>query len=125
MCKGGVSSPYGGAKIDVQNVYSHDNISYGIYADSDSTHPLVYARISNCLLKNNGKVDLYVADGTVIDYNNIYDTSIINETATLINPEPHVEYAKKTDLSNMLSFDKDGNLVITINGVTKKFSPIG
>ncbi len=81
--KGGVSSPYGGAKIDVQNVYSHDNLKYGLYADSDNTHPNVYARISNCVFKNNGVSDIYVADGTVVDWNNIYDTINVKDTATL------------------------------------------
>ena len=80
--KGGISSPYGGAKIDIYNAYSHDNTKYGLYADSDSTHPSIYARVSNCVFKNNGTSDIYVADGTVISWHNVYDTINVKETAT-------------------------------------------
>lgn len=80
--KGGISSPYGGAKIDVHNVYSHDNTRYGLYADSDATHPLIYARVSNSVFVNNGTSDIYVADGTVLSWNNKYDTIDVKSTAT-------------------------------------------
>ncbi len=33
------------------------------------------------------------------------------------------EYITKKELNSMFSFDKDGNLNVTINGVTKKFIP--
>lgn len=83
--KGGISSPYGGAKIDIYNAYSHNNTKYGLYADSDSTHPSIYARVSNCVFKNNGTSDIYVADGTVIGWHNVYDTINVKETATYTN----------------------------------------
>lgn len=80
--KGGVSSPYGGAKIDVMGVYSHDNTRYGLYADSDSTHPLIYGRICNCVFKGNGTADIYIADGTIIGWGNAYDTKSVQDTGT-------------------------------------------
>lgn len=80
--KGGISSPYGGAKIDVQGAYCHDNTRYGLYADSDSSHPNIYARVSDCLFVDNVQADVYVADGTVISWNTLYKTKSIQETAT-------------------------------------------
>ena len=34
------------------------------------------------------------------------------------------KFATKTDINSLLSFDENGNLVVTINGVIKKFAPI-
>ena len=80
--KGGVSSPYGGAKIDIQNVYIHDNTQYGIYSMSWDEMPKSAGRISNCVIKNNGIYDI-IADYTdLIGWNNIYDTKDIGTEAT-------------------------------------------
>jgi len=82
--KGGVSTPYGGAKIDIHGVYSHDNTRYGLYCDSDSNHADIYARVEGCVFVDNGTADIYAADGTVIAWNNIYNTKSIQPTATFV-----------------------------------------
>lgn len=71
--KGGVASPTYDAKTNVYNVYSHDN-AYGLFADGNTDHPNHYGLVSNCLLINNATYDIYVWRGTVIGWNNIYET---------------------------------------------------
>ena len=73
--KGGVASPTHGAKVDVRNVYCHDNNYAGIYADSDHRFEdrgnLIF---SNCVCKNN-LYDIIIGDDyNVIAINCVYDT---------------------------------------------------
>lgn len=70
--KGGVASPTYGAYIDIHNVYSHDN-EYGLFAEGQS-NKLINCRVSGCAFKNNTLYDLYANYGTVVGWNNIYDT---------------------------------------------------
>lgn len=70
--KGGVASPTYGAHIDIHNVYSHDN-EYGLFAEGQS-NKLINCRVSGCAFKNNTLYDLYANYGTVVGWNNIYDT---------------------------------------------------
>ena len=62
-----------------------------------------------------------------------YLTSVPSEyiTETELNNKKYLtqhqnisHLASKTDISNMFSFDSNGYLVVTINGVTKKFVPV-
>ena len=73
--KGGVASPTHGAKVDVRNVYCHDNNYAGIYADSDHVFADRGKTIfSNCVCKDN-RYDVIVGDEySVIAINCIYDT---------------------------------------------------
>jgi hypothetical protein len=50
--KGGVSSPCYGARVDIYNVYSHDN-GYGIYAWSNGQSDGRNFKIWNCVCNNN------------------------------------------------------------------------
>ena len=73
--KGGIASPTHGAKINISNVYCHNN-SVGIYADNDSA---VTDRgniiMSNCVCVNNTSYDMQVGDYyKVIAINCVYST---------------------------------------------------
>lgn len=76
--KGGVASPTHGAKVDIRNVYSHDN-GFGIYAQTDhnvqTLRPAI--NIANCVCKNNRTKDISVENTyyTANVWNCIYDTS--------------------------------------------------
>lgn len=78
--KGGVASPTHGAYIDVQSVYSHNN-AFGLYASNDSTRT-VKGRISNCVFKDNSNKDIYINDGSMVGWNNIYDTKSVSAGST-------------------------------------------
>lgn len=80
--KGGISSPYGGSKIDIENVYIHDCTQYGIYSMSTSEMLKSAGRISNCVIKNNGTYDIIASYTDLIGWNNIYDTKSIGTQAT-------------------------------------------
>ena len=72
--KGGIASPTHGAKVNISNVYCHNN-PVGIYADNDSA---VTDRgniiMSNCVCMNNTK-DMIIGDYyKVIAINCVYDT---------------------------------------------------
>lgn len=73
--KGGVASPTHGAKVDVRNVYCHDNGYAGIYADSDHVFADRGKTIfSNCVCKDN-LYDMVIGDDySVIAINCVYDT---------------------------------------------------
>lgn len=73
--KGGVATPTHGAKINISNVYCHDN-NVGIYAGNDSA---ITDRgniiLSNCVCKNNYNKDMIISDYyKLIAINCIYDT---------------------------------------------------
>lgn len=73
--KGGIASPTHGAKVNVSNVYCHNN-SVGIYADNDSA---VTDRgniiLSNCVCVNNSSYDMRIGDYyDVIAINCVYST---------------------------------------------------
>jgi hypothetical protein len=73
--KGGIASPTHGAKVNVSNVYCHNN-SVGIYADNDSA---VTDRgniiMSNCVCVNNASYDMRIGDYyKVIAINCVYST---------------------------------------------------
>lgn len=88
--KGGVASPTYGAKVDIHNVYCHDN-EYGIYAvtDSDNLQSKII-NISNCIIENNDvglRADYY----TIYSYSNVFknnNTEISNTGSTIITTEP-------------------------------------
>lgn len=81
--KGGVSSPYSGAKIDVQGVYIHNNTQYGVYAGSPGGGVrTVNFKLSNCVIKNNTSYDIALFNIDCIGWNNIYDTKTLLNTAT-------------------------------------------
>ena len=80
--KGGVSSPYGGAKIDIYNAYIHDCTQYGIYSMSSSEMLKSAGRISNCVIKNNGTYDIIATYTDLIGWNNIYDSKSVGTQAT-------------------------------------------
>lgn len=82
--KAGVASPYYDARVDVINVYSHDNL-YGIYSAGDETedHTIIRkptGRFTGCALKNNSTADLYVSRGTYTAWGNLYDTKSVNNS---------------------------------------------
>ena len=81
--KGGVASPTHGAKINVSNVYCHDN-QIGIYASNDNA---VTDRgniiFSNCVCKDNTYRDMFVGSYyNVIAINCVYDTISGSEYVT-------------------------------------------
>lgn len=81
--KGGVASPTYGAYIDVTGVYSHNN-TFGIYSVSeDTSRRITKANISNCVLQNNGNVDLYLRRANAVMWNTIYSTKTVDEDSTL------------------------------------------
>jgi hypothetical protein len=72
--KGGVASPTHGAKIDVTNVYSHDN-NYGLYAENSTDATLAKtSNISNCVFKDNNVYDIATMNNTLNIWNCVYDT---------------------------------------------------
>lgn len=81
--KGGVSSPCYGAKIDIVNVYCHDN-RFGVYLDASTGDRLTESNISNSIFKNNS-VDLYNAHGKMNIWNVKYTTSYISQDAIFNN----------------------------------------
>lgn len=73
--KGGIATPTHGAKVNISNVYCHDN-NVGIYAGNDNAVTdrgnLIF---SNCVCKNNDNKDMIISDYyKVIAINCIYDT---------------------------------------------------
>jgi hypothetical protein len=80
--KGGVASPTHGAKIDVQNVYSHDN-AYGLYAHSDIAQACK-GRLTNCLFKNNKKYDISLKNAVITGWSNIFITKEVDENSTFV-----------------------------------------
>ncbi|HAE23990.1 MAG TPA: hypothetical protein DCG33_01490, partial [Prevotellaceae bacterium] len=85
--KGGIISIYGGALVNVYNAYVHDNARWGIYSGfTDTTLPTSRGIISGCVVKDNTEYDLVVENGSVIGWNNIYDTkSVVDSTFTEFN----------------------------------------
>ena len=77
--KGGVASPTHGAKIDVTNVYSHDN-NYGLYAENGTASLAKISNISNCVFKDNAVFDISSKNNTLNIWNCVYDT--INHSST-------------------------------------------
>ena len=73
--KGGIASPTHGAKINVSNVYCHNNYA-GIYADNnDAVTDRGNIILSNCVCKNNSAYDVIVGDYyNAIAINCVYDT---------------------------------------------------
>ena len=55
--KGGVASPCYGSKVDLFDLYSHDN-AYGIYSFSDSADTANNYRVWNCVVTNNSEYGL-------------------------------------------------------------------
>ena len=80
--KGGVSTPTHGAKVNVSNIYSHNNV-YGLYiVDTTTTANRGNIIISNCVCKNNTGKDIAIVKYDVIGINCIYDTKEVNENAS-------------------------------------------
>lgn len=72
--KGGVATPTHGATVDVLGVYSHDNTRYGLYVASDTGIMPSRSMVSGCAFVDNGTADIYVANATVVGWNNRYGT---------------------------------------------------
>lgn len=70
--KGGVASPTHGAKVNIKNVYSHDN-NNGIYAGNNRADLAKTVLVSGCVLKGNA-LDIYVSNNTLKVWNCIFDT---------------------------------------------------
>jgi hypothetical protein len=80
--KGGVSSPTYGSKIDVQDVYSHDN-AFGLYAVSQADKAMSKARVSGCIFKSNTNKDIKIDYADVTAWHILYDTKLVtNGTLT-------------------------------------------
>lgn len=71
--KAGIATPTHGAKVNVQNVYTHDSL-YGIYAGNDTASLAKSFNITNCVCLNNTTKDIYVSNNTANIWNCIYDT---------------------------------------------------
>jgi len=67
--KGGVASPCYGARVDIRNVYSHDN-GYGIYAFASGQSDARSFRVWNCVLVNNSNYGIAVKYNTPYIYGN-------------------------------------------------------
>lgn len=84
--KGGVATPTHGAKVNVKNVYSHDNLC-GLYADNDNAvtdrgNILVF----NSVFKNNREYDIH--NGSyyqIVAVNCVYDTVRMPSKITAFN----------------------------------------
>ena len=100
--KAGVASPYYDARVDVINVYSHDNL-YGIYSagdDKDGVIRIPAGRLTGCALKNNATKDVYLSRGTYTAWGNLYDTLQTAQGATL------------TEIDIAATDDGNGNITI-------------
>ena len=85
--KAGIASPYGGAIVNINGAYVHDNDQFGLYIGyRDNTLPESRGLVNNCVVKDNGTYDILVQYATVIAWQNIYDTkSVSNATFTEIS----------------------------------------
>ena len=73
--KGGIASPTHGAKVNISNVYCHDNHYAGIYSESDHRfESRGNIMLSNCVCKNNLYDMCIGSDYHAIAINCIYDT---------------------------------------------------
>lgn len=66
--KGGIASPAHGSKVDIYNIYSHNN-GYGIYANADADTVARTFRVWNSVLTNNSHYGLSSKRNTAILYN--------------------------------------------------------
>lgn len=71
--KGGVASPTHGSRINIVNVYSHDN-AYGLYAENEYADLVRTANVSNCAFKDNTTHDITSMNNTLNIWNCVYDT---------------------------------------------------
>lgn len=81
--KAGVASPYGNAKIDIHNVYTHNN-AYGIYTMSNGGSARPQGRIANCVIKQNSTKDIIALTVDLVGWNNIYDTKDVNAATNFV-----------------------------------------
>ena len=85
--KGGVASPCHGAKVDVINVYSHNN-GFGIYAHAGIASTSAIGRtfrVWNCVLTNNSKYGLSVQKNSAIIYENKISGNTEGQTAASVD----------------------------------------
>lgn len=84
--KGGIASPTFGSKVNISNVYCHDN-AVGIYVARDvEVTDRGKIIISNAVCKNNTQKDMIVSGGyEVVAVNCIYDTITGSEYVTRFN----------------------------------------
>lgn len=78
--KGGVASPTHGAKIDVYNVFSHDN-GYGIYTGASSDRIPKDSVISGCCLCRNN-VGIVASRYRLVCFNNCIANNQINKSVS-------------------------------------------
>lgn len=93
--KGGVSSPTYGAKVNIYDIYSHDNI-YGIYSVSNADSGNCKAIFANCICENNTRFDICINGCDAIGYNCSYDTKSVTEGST---------FAEKDSKTNLTAGD--------------------
>lgn len=75
--KGGVTPSYG-SKVDMKNVYCHDNL-YGIYyPQSNDRHTDAIPVISGCLSKDNTNKDIYISGYNVVSHGCVYQTKQVD-----------------------------------------------
>lgn len=83
--KGGVASPTHGAKIDVKNIYSHDN-AFGIYAYSESVIDRTAVNFTNCACKNNRSYDIGIGQYYDVNvWNCVYGTITSGDNINILN----------------------------------------
>lgn len=81
--KGGISTPTYGSEASISGCYTHNN-RYGIYSDSDNSHP--YSKIiasNNIIANNNIGISLKKCDGAI--WNNIYHDNTTDKLITDFN----------------------------------------
>lgn len=83
--KGGISSPYDRSSVNIDNVFTHDNVQWGIMGGSISDG-VCHGNITNCVCKRNGNKDIkvYGSNSKLYGWNNIYDTKEIDDPSTFI-----------------------------------------
>lgn len=80
--KGGVTPSYG-SKVDVKNVYAHDNV-YGVYYPQSEGRVTDYVpKVSGCLAIDNTSKDIKITGYDVISFGCTYRTKEVDTGATL------------------------------------------
>ena len=87
--KGGVASPCYGARVDIRNVYSHDN-GYGIYAFAAGASDARSFKVWNCVLTNNSNYGIAVKYNTPYIYKNKIAGNTVGQTTAYGTAEFHV-----------------------------------
>lgn len=68
------------------------------------------------------KQDKTIITNAIVDLSEYAKSTNIPDVSNFITKNDLIDYAKTTDLP-MFSFDEDGTLLVTINGVTNRYTP--